>query len=99
MRYTTVVSRIDFIGFIWQPGALCAYSVTLSESDLGNLGEWTRDNVARWLALHSGDFREVTDFRADFSLGKRDWISDWQEEESGLTFADCMEPATLVWEG
>ena len=93
MRYTTLVCRVDFLGFTWhQTRVLCAQSITLSSDDMGNLGEWTRDNVAQWLALHSGDFQEVTDFRADFSRGKKDWRTGWQEAESEGTFFDCMEP-------
>ena len=87
MRYTTVVSTVDFIGYIWMPNTLCAQSVTLSSHDLENVGEWTRENVERWLMLHSGDFQEVVDFRAE---GAKDWESDWKDEESELTFNDCM---------
>lgn len=87
------VCYIQFIGRIWMPAMVCAQEKTLSSYDLENLGEWTRDNVEQWLFTHSGDFREIIDFAADFSRNGKDWESPWNQEDSECVFLDSMYPA------
>lgn len=88
--YTVEVRRIDVIGTIWLPPVTAAMSYDLSAYDVENLGELTRENVARWLETHSGDFQHVQDFRADIGP----FFSDWEKgEESDCIFSDCMYPA------
>ena len=91
MRYAVETCKVQLIGPIWWPiGAICAQEKTLSDHDLENVGEWTRDNVEHWLSLHSGDFQYVQDFRADFSREGEDWVSEWADEESEFLFCDAM---------
>ena len=92
MRYTVIKSQIDVLGIIWVPAVECAHTYTLNDRDLKNIGEWTRENVGRWLVTNSGDFQSITDFRADFSQGNADRIIDWKNEESEATFVDLTFP-------
>ena len=81
---------VDVIGGIWMPyGATCAYRYELRDYDLENIGEFTRENVDRWLTTNSGDFSSIKDFRAE--CGETE--IPWADEESELTYNDCMYPA------
>lgn len=91
--------HVQYIGHIWQPGVgLCAQEQTFTVRPDGDAagddfsGPFTRDDVASHLALHAGDFQEVTDFRA--TLGTRERFDEmpWGDEESEWTFNDCMDP-------
>lgn len=94
MRYTVTRQRIDLIGTIWMPATVCAQSKDLSDYDMSNIGDpHNRDDVERWLLLNSGDFSNVTDFRADFHIGDEHIVHEWQSEESELTFNDAMYPS------
>ncbi len=103
MRYTRVVSQIQVVGHIWQPGlGLCAMNYTISISDLRNMLEraekfsivdLTREDVEAWLALHSGDFHEILDFRADLSYGDEDKVIEWVSEDNECIYNDCMFPS------
>ena len=85
------VSRIRYIGNIWQPGiGICAQTGNLTSSDEANIGEPTRENVEQWLATHAGDFQEIIDFEAD--IGDAPLIP-WANEDSECTFIDCMYPS------
>lgn len=84
--YTVRRDYIDMIGRIWMSATICAMRKDLSAYDVANIGELTRENVAHWLSLHSGDFQGVDDFSA--SIGE--WESPWQDEESEFTFHDAM---------
>lgn len=95
MRHTITSQIIEVIGYIWQPGTgICAMRYTLSDFDLSNMDPHDRDDVERWLMLHSGDFREISDFRADFHIGDESVIHEWGKgEESEFAFSDAMYPS------
>lgn len=101
MRYTVNKSVIDVLGEIWMPyGAKCAMRKDLSDYDLRNIrgrgnGRITRRACEEWLALNSGDFSRVIDFRVDISEpGKKTIVYDWERgEESECDFSDCMYPS------
>lgn len=101
MKYTVIKSVISVIGPIWMPfGMVCAMDYDLDSYQMGNLlanveeGEGlSRDHVERWLALNSGDFQNVIDFRADLELPDgTNFTSEWESEESESHFSDCMFP-------
>lgn len=93
MRYTVRKLIIHVIGNIWQPGVgVCAMPFTLSDYDLRNIGEPTRDNVEDWLTSHAGDFSRVLDFYASLEVGNETVEIPWHDEESECTFGDCMYP-------
>lgn len=80
---------VEIIGKIWMPAVVCGQRQDLSDYDLENIGEFTRENVEQWLCTHSGDFQSVTDFRA--VCGKVEIA--WESEESEFTFSDAMYPS------
>lgn len=85
--YTVTVREIRVIGGIWMPyGLTCAQIKTLTPHDVANIGELTRENCEQWLLLNAGDFSSIDDFQVDIE----DFFSDWEKEESELTFNDCM---------
>lgn len=97
MRYITERSTVQVLGGIWWPmGQICAMERNLSSYDLENAkddnGEWTRESVARWIDTHMGDFSSIVDFRADFSSGGVDFVSEWAHDESEFTWTDCTYP-------
>ena len=101
--------RIEVVGNIWQPGVgLCAMTYTLRPYDVGNMRgvrsggqNITRDDVEHWVALNSGDFQNVTDFRAVIDDGplpacdscghvkRRALVFDWENEENESAFLDA----------
>ncbi len=89
MKFTVERNWIDVIGQIWMPAVTCATRRDLSDYDMRNIGEPTRENVDRWLALNVGDFQSIADFHA--VIGETE--IPWEREESELTFIDCMYPA------
>lgn len=101
MRYVVNKAVIDVLGEIWLPyGAKAAMRKDLSSYDLANIrargnGRITRRACEEWLALNSGDFSRVIDFRADISEpGKRSIVFEWKGgDESACDFSDCMFPA------
>ncbi len=94
MRYTVTTSRVQVIGTIWMPAVTAAQDYTLTPHDVENArdedGTLTRESVERWLALHSGDFQSVEDFRADIADGDKDFVSEWASEDSEITYNDRM---------
>jgi hypothetical protein len=79
------------------PGVTSAYEYTLDAYALKNLlpddgSEPTRDDVEEWLTKNSGDFQSIDDFCASISIGKRNYEFPWANEESELTYNDCMFP-------
>lgn len=83
------VAYVEYIGEIWQPGVgACAQHQTLTDYDLGNLGELTRENVEHWLTLNAGDFQAIIDFSA--TVG--DVVIPWSDEESEWVYLRCMYP-------
>jgi hypothetical protein len=91
MKRTYIVDEnwIDLIGEIWQPGiGPCASKINLRTYDVENIGEPTRENVETWLTAHTDDFQSIIDFHA--VVGETEL--PWENEESGITFLDCMYP-------
>ena len=80
---------VDVVGPIWMPPIQAASTYKLSDYDLENIGEFTRENIERWLCTHAGDFQYVTDFHAVCGTTEIQWAS----EESELQFSDCMYPS------
>jgi hypothetical protein len=96
MRYTVTKQRVQVLGGIWWPmGQLCAQERDLSPYDLANIGDVRdRDAVASWIALNSGDFSSIVDFRADFHVGDEHIVHEWSRgDESECDWSDCMCPA------
>jgi hypothetical protein len=73
---------------------MAAQTYELSGYDIENMrdddGKITRDSVDRWLAMNAGDFQHVADFRASIEDGDSTVDIEWADEESELTFGDCM---------
>lgn len=91
MRYVVTQSVVRVVGHIWMPwGITCAQQYTLSGYDLENVGEPTRENVDTWLSTHAGDFREILDFEASLEVDGETVDIPWAQEESELTYNDCM---------
>ena len=67
-------------------GGIASIHKDLSDYDLGNIGEFTRDNVEQWLTSHSGDFQEVIDFTA--VCGKEE--IPWSSEDNEMTYLDTI---------
>ncbi len=92
MRITQIISQIEVIGHIWQPGITAAMTYRLTSHDIENIrkddGTIDRDAVERWLDSHSGDFKSIIDFTC--TIGDGDFDSGWSNEESEYTFADCF---------
>lgn len=82
------VAYVHVIGQIWMPAITAAQHIELSDYDLKNIGEFTRDAFEDWLGSHTGDFQSIKDF---YVCVGNDEIP-WQDEESELTFNDCMYP-------
>jgi len=97
MRYTVRKSVVQVVGKLWMPMSTGATEYTLSGYDVENArdedGKITRDSVDHWLALHSGDFSSIEDFRASIEDGDETTEIPWAKEESEYTFGDCMYPA------
>jgi hypothetical protein len=79
---------VDVVGPIWMPPIKAASTYQLSDYDLDNIGEFTRENIERWLCTHAGDFQYVTDFHAVCGTTEIPWAT----EDSECTFSDCMYP-------
>lgn len=89
MRFTVERNWIEVIGTIWMPAVTCGQRIELSQYDIGNIGEATRENVDQWLTTHTGDFQSVKDFRA--VIGEVE--IPWNDEESECVYSDCMFPS------
>jgi hypothetical protein len=86
MRYVVEKNFVQVIGKIWMPSVTCAMEYPLRPYDIENIGELTRENVEFWLLKNAGDFQSIEDFR--FSVG--DFDSGWRNEESEITYNDCV---------
>jgi len=96
-RYMVEHNYVQMIGPIWQPGFdCCAMDKELSAYDVRNIraiakelfdsNAITRDAIAHWLSLNSGDFQHVADFYA--SIDDEDFPC--ADEESEFAYCDCM---------
>ncbi len=84
------VAYVEILGEIWMPyGARATLEKQLRDYDLENIGEFTRENVARWLDVNAGDFSRVI----DFSAACGDVEIPWAEEENGFAYSDITYPA------
>ena len=94
MRYIVIRQVVQILGRLWM-GGTAAMDKDLSAYDLENIEDPTdRDSVADWLAAHSGDFQEVIDFRADFHVGDKHVVHEWEKgEDSEIAYNDCMYPS------
>jgi hypothetical protein len=96
MKFTTRISYVDVIGQIWMPAVTAVMRYNVSSYDLENMrddnGNITRDSVENWLGCHAGDFQSVTDFSASLEDGDETVDLPWADEESELTYGDCMFP-------
>ena len=95
MRYNARKSFVLVLGCIWMPNALAATEYPIQDSDIQNMtddsGIITRESFNLWLDSHSGDFQSIVDFRASISTPDgKDYDFDWLEEDSEVTFNDCM---------
>jgi hypothetical protein len=84
-------SYIEVLGTIWLPyGAHATYVYRLSNYDIDNIGEITRENVEQWLNTHAGDFERVIDFRADIYDYRinEDIEVGWADPEYELEYSD-----------
>ncbi|MBF9135275.1 hypothetical protein I0C86_41225 [Plantactinospora sp. S1510] len=97
MRYMVRTSVVRVIGRIWQPGHTAGQDITLTSSDVDNArddnGKITRESVGLWLDSHAGDFAEIIDFEASVEDGDATIDIPWADEESEMTYNDCMCPA------
>lgn len=90
---TVTIREIDVVGPIWMPPVTCAMTYSLTPRDVENIRERSdigglisREGVAEWLSLNSGDFQHVEDFRADIE----EFNSDWEDEDNDYKWNDCM---------
>jgi len=83
---------VEVVGKIWMPMTTAAYKYDLSDYDLENIGEFTRENIDAWLGTHAGDFSSIADFHAVCG----DTEIPWANEENEMTFVDCMYPCEEV---
>lgn len=90
MISTRIITEIDVIGHIWQPGVgLCAMTYPAREEDLrGDDGRVTRETISAWLDTHAGAFSKVVDFRA--TVGANVFDCDFASEENELIYNDCV---------
>lgn len=77
------------LGKIWMPAIPAAQDYQLSDYDLRNIGEFTRENVEDWLGSNAGDFQSITDFYA--VCGGTE--IPWADEENECAYNDCMYPS------
>lgn len=99
MRLTTTINRIRLVGKAWMPMADMAADRDLTAYNMAQIEDpYDRDSVAHWVSLNCGDFSNMPDFHADFSLwnaSTQTWdsvIHDWSDPESEFIYADCMFP-------
>ena len=89
MRQMVEKNFVQVLGCIWMPyGAKATYEYPLSAYDIENIKEFTRENVASWLAKNAGDFSSITDFYA--TTGDKE--IPWQSEDNELTYQDITYP-------
>lgn len=90
-----MANYVEMIGITWESHSAGMHK-DLSDSDIENIHGYaeqltgdtqiTREAVAHWLSLNSGDFQGVDDFYA--SIGALD--IPWEDEASEGVFNSCM---------
>jgi hypothetical protein len=83
------IAYVEVLGKLWMPMATAGTRYELSDYDLENIGEFTRENVDDWLGTHAGDFSSVKDFAAVCG----ETVIPWSSEDNELEFSDCMYPS------
>lgn len=81
----TRLAYVTILGRLWM-GGIASIHKDLSDYDLGNIGEFTRENMEDWLTSHAGDFQEVIDFMA--VCGKEE--IPWSSEDNEMTYLDTI---------
>ena len=80
------LAYVIILGYIWMPRVICSLEKKLSDYDLDNIGEFTRENVEEWLTKNAGDFSEVIDFTARCG----DEMIEWSSEENEMAYCDTL---------
>lgn len=81
------IAYVTILGRIWMPAIVCSQHLDLSDYDLRNIGEFTRENVEDWLSRNAGDFQEVIDFEA--VCGEE--AIEWSSEENYFQYCDTIQ--------
>ena len=85
LKCTVVTHEVFVVGRGWH-GQPMATTYNLIPYGLENLGEFTRDNVQKWLDTHAGDFQVITDFSASLAEVEIPFAT----EEGELAWYDLM---------
>jgi hypothetical protein len=80
------VAYVEILGRIWMPPVVASLRKELSDYDLKNIGEFTRENMAQWLSANAGDFQEVIDFNA--VCGEA--MIAWSMENSEISYMETL---------
>jgi hypothetical protein len=76
------LAYVQVIGYIWMPSHVeRSYIFQLSDSELKEIGDFTRDNISNWLAIHAGDFRVISDFCAVCGSEELNWVKEDSENK------------------
>lgn len=76
----TRIAYVDVRGIIWSGGD-AVYTYQLDDSDLTEIGDFTRDNIRKWLRAHAGDFQHIKDFHAECGETEVDWDNPSNAQE------------------
>lgn len=91
MKYTVAINKINVLGYIWMPHALCAQVLKPTAYDRENMrddaGKITRESVQRWLDTNAGDFSHIVDFAVSLD---EELESDFTSEENEMAWRDAM---------
>lgn len=87
---------VNVVGTIWMPAITAATSYNVSWFG-GHPAPETREEWEEWCATHAGDFQSVKDFEVIRESGnywkvEREIIIPFANEESELTYWDCVSP-------
>ena len=91
MNENLPAGRVRFVGLIWQPDTeLFSAELPITAADLKEIGEFSRENVLRWLTTPSfngtrtPDFSQIVDFSATATISL-----PWGNKEHAWGFADA----------
>lgn len=79
-------AHVIIYGKLWMPMTNASLQNNLSDYDLKNIGEFTRENVEQWLMSNSGDFSHVIDFTAVCG----DVEIPWESEDNEMAYYDTI---------
>ena len=88
MKFTVEKNWINVVGTIWMPAVTATYTYQLTQYDMENIGEPTRENVETWLSTHAGYFQSIKDFHA--LVGETE--IPWKDEENEFLFNSITYP-------